>query len=321
MLLSQAIEGFNISRLADGYAPVTLRGYRSSLGTLSEYLGNPEVESISSDNLKAFMHYLHTGYKPERKSGSLDALSTASYHRYWKAIRSFFKWAADELKVPRPDLELKMPQFTNREIVPFTDQEISKLIRACETRKPVVDGNRKPYQCKRPAAMVIRDKALILVLLDTGLRSGECARLRIRDVNLENGEVYILPHHVRKTRPRTVFLGKSARRAVWKYLTTRDDTKPDDPVFVTAQGRPMCQESIKSVLYSISRHAGVQNVHPHRFRHTFAIQFLRNGGDVFTLQRLLGHATLEMVRHYLALADSDSAEAHRKSSPVDRWHL
>lgn len=321
MNLSQAIEGFKISRLADGYAPVTLRGYESSLGTLAEFLGDPAVESITPDNLKSFMHYLRTDYRPERKSGSLDPLATASFHRYWKAIRSFFKWSAEELKVSRPDLELKMPQFTNQEIVPFSDQEIVKLLKATETRKPVMDGKRKPYQCKRPTDMVIRDKALIIMLLDTGLRSGECARLRIRDVNLENGEAYVKPHHVRKTRPRTVYLGKSAKKAVWKYLTTRSDVKPDDPLFVTQQGRPMCQESIKSVLYAIAKNAGVQNVHPHRFRHTFAIQFLRNGGDVFTLQRLLGHATLEMVRHYLALADSDSAEAHRKSSPVDRWHL
>jgi site-specific recombinase XerD len=102
MKLSQSIEGFNISRLADGYAPVTLRGYRSSLGTLAEFLGDPEVETITSDNLKAFMHYLRTAYLPERKSGNLDPLSSASFHRYWKAIRSFFKWAADELKVPLP---------------------------------------------------------------------------------------------------------------------------------------------------------------------------------------------------------------------------
>lgn len=321
MNLSQAIEGFKISRLADSYAPVTLRGYESSLGTLSEFLGDPDVSSITTDNLKAFMHYLRTNYRPERKSGSLEPSATASYHRYWKAMRSFFKWAAEELKLSRPDLEIKMPQFTNREIVPFSDAEVSRLIKACETRKPVADGNRKPYQCKRPADMVARDKALMIVLLDTGIRSGKCARLQIRDVNLENGEAYIKPHHVRKTRPRTVYLGKSAKKAVWKYLATRNDAKPDDPLFVTQQGKTMSQESIKSVLYAIARNASVKNVHPHRFRHTFAIQFLRNGGDVFTLQRLLGHATLEMVRHYLALADSDSAEAHRKSSPADRWHL
>ena len=82
-------------------------------------------------------------------------------------------------------------------------------------------------------------------------------------------------------------------------MTERKDARPDDPLFVTVVGKPMTQERIKNELYSIALAAGVQNVHPHRFRHTFAIQFLRNGGDVFTLQRLLGHATLEMVRHYL----------------------
>jgi len=319
MRLQKAIEGFVISRLADGYAQVTLLSYKSSLGTLAEFLGDPEVESITSDNLKSFMLYLHTSYKPERKSGSLEPLATASYHRYWKAIRSFFKWADGDMKIGRPDLDLKMPKFTNREIIPFTNDEIAKLIKASERNKPVSDGRRKPYQCRRPSA--IRDHALILVLLDTGLRSGECARLRIKDINLETGEVTVIPHHVRKTRPRSVFLGKSARRAVWKYLTTRDDFHSDDPLFITAQGRAMNQHTICSMLYSLSENAGILNVHPHRFRHTFAIQFLRNGGDVFTLQRLLGHATLEMVRHYLALADSDSAEAHRKSSPVDRWQL
>lgn len=278
MRLTKAVEGFHLSRLADGYAPVTLRGYQSSLRTLSEYLSDPEVESITSDNLKSFMHYLHTSYRPERKSGSLEPLSTASYHRYWKAIRSFFKWASEDLKTDRPDLDLKMPQFTNREIVPLSEQEIAKLLKASETRKPVTDGVRRPYQCKRPSNLVIRDKALMLVLLDTGLRSGECIRLHINDVNLETGEMIIKPHHVRKTKPRNVYLGKSARRTLWKYLATREDYRLDEYLFLTSQGKPMTQESVKSVLYTIARNAGVQNVHPHRFRHTFAIQFLRNGG-------------------------------------------
>lgn len=96
MQLSTTMEGFKIDKLADGYAPVTLRGYDSSLGTLKEYLTDFNVSQISEEKLKSFMHYLHTSYPPERKSGDLPPLATASFHRYWKAIRCFLKWANEE---------------------------------------------------------------------------------------------------------------------------------------------------------------------------------------------------------------------------------
>jgi integrase/recombinase XerD len=319
MKMSKSIEGFIISRLADGYSKVTVDGYKYALFIIAKYLEDPEIESITAEQLKQFMAWIKTEYVPKRSSGNTDELSTASHNRYWKAIRCYFRWANEDLGIPRPDLQLKMPKFTTREIVPLTQNEIERLLRSCEYAKTVTDGKRKPYACRRPTAK--RDRALLLTLLDTGIRAGECSRLLIRDFNQETGEINIRPHQIGKTRPRTVYLGKVARKALWKYLSTREDIHPDDPLFLSIYDRPMTIHAMRQLVYDIAAAAGVQNVHPHKFRHTFAIMALRNGMDVFSLQRILGHATLEMVRKYLALADGDAENAHRLASPADRLKL
>jgi integrase/recombinase XerD len=95
----------------------------------------------------------------------------------------------------------------------------------------------------------------------------------------------------------------------------------DDPLFLTREDRPFSGQVLYHLLRRLGEKAGVENCRPHRFRHTFAIQYLRNGGDVFTLQRLLGHSSMVMVKHYLALSSADDKEAHRKASPGDRWRL
>lgn len=85
--------------------------------------------------------------------------------------------------------------------------------------------------------------------------------------------------------------------------------------------RPLHRTNLLHHLQRIGANAHVAHVHPHRFRHTFAIMFLRNGGNVFELQRILGHESLDTVRTYLALADVDIARAQRAHSPADNWRL
>jgi len=320
MQLSKAIEGYNFSALADGYSQLTLITYRSALGTLLEYMGDKEVQAITTEDLRSFMTFLVTQYKPERRNNArnTEPLSTASMHRYWKAMRSFFKWAEKDLGTERPDLAIKMPAWESKEIIPFTEDEVKALLKGCEYAN-VPAGKRKAYKFRRPSAL--RDKAIILTLLDTGIRVGELTRLRVSDANLENGEVYVRPFHVKKTHSRTTYLGKVARKALWRYLVERGSTRPDEPLFTTNEDKPLTRQRVLSMLSRLGKSTGVSNVHPHRFRHTFSIQYLRNGGDIMTLKRLLGHKRLEMVNHYLNIASTDVHNAHQKASPVDRWRL
>jgi integrase/recombinase XerD len=108
---------------------------------------------------------------------------------------------------------------------------------------------------------------------------------------------------------------------IWRYLATRKDYEQQDPLFISKLNRPLTRTKLSEMFRSIGKRAKVDNVHPHRLRHTFAIQYLRNGGNVYTLQDMLGHSSLDTVRIYLKIAQVDIDLVHRKASPVDGWRL
>jgi len=173
---------------------------------------------------------------------------------------------------------------------------------------------------RRPTAK--RDVAIIMILLDTGVRVGELIRMQISDVNVENAELHVMPYRSGlKSRPRTIPLGIQTRKAIWRYINSRELKHPDSWLIVSKDERQLSPNAVQHVLRDIGGRAGVENVHPHRFRHTFAIEYLRNGGDIFTLKRILGHASLKTVEYYLSLVQGDVKNAHRKASPVDHWRL
>jgi integrase/recombinase XerD len=315
MLFSTAIEGFSLYMRAGAYSPGTERNHRDNLVRLKDYLGDPQVESVTLADLQRFIAWLKKDYVPKRFSRDTSPVSPAHVDNHWKAIRSFFRWAEIDLQIKRPDDKLQRPRFKDPEIKPFTESEIKLMLRACEYSAEVKRANNQvAYRLHRPTAT--RDKAIIMVLLDTGLRIGELSRLKVEDVDLTTGACLVAPFRTgRKTKPRTVYLGKLTLRTVWLYLAKRKDYKPDDPLI------PINPNAVRLLFKAVEARSGVRDVHPHRFRHTFAISFLRNRGDVFTLQRMLGHSSLDMVRRYLRLVDGDVQDAHRRASPVDNMKL
>jgi integrase/recombinase XerD len=314
MQFSKAVEGFLLEARGGLYSPSYIPTMEIQLRYMCAFFEDPELDSLTLDHWKRYMLHLRTDYKPRRFNGDTSPLALSTIDNHWKTIRGFYNWASKILSIKRPDLELSRPKYQSPQIVPFAQEEVKRIINAAEFTQ-VVKQSGKSYRIKRPNAD--RDKALILILLDTGLRLGELCRLRLGDVNLENGEVYVRPFRDgRKSTARTVFIGARTRQVVWKYIA-REQSKPD-------QSRALFEllpSSVRQTIGRIGVNAKVPRCHPHRFRHTFAISYLRNGGDVFTLQRLMGHSTLDMTKKYLDLVKSDVGAAHRRASPVDNWRL
>jgi site-specific recombinase XerD len=92
-------------------------------------------------------------------------------------------------------------------------------------------------------------------------------------------------------------------------------------LFLSVAGTPISQESVEKLVQRLRRRADIPRLYPHLFRHSFAVGYLINGGDVFTLQKILGHTTLEMTRRYVTLASGDVKEKHRLYSPIDNLGL
>lgn len=315
--ISEALKGFFLSKQADGRSPSTIEGYRWTLSMLCHNLNDPSVDEIRIEHLRKFFAYLQTEYKPKRT----ERLSNHSLNSFWIGIKAFFSWAESEYDLKeRPDKKLQKPRYSLKEIEPFSADETRALLKACERCAAVTTGTRTGFRMTRHTAY--RDIAMFLLMLDTGLRVSEVARLKVADANLDTGEVTVVSHGAGiKSKSRHVYVGSATRKAIWRYLSKREQGHPTDPLFLTTDNREMNRTGIRQLVTRIGDKAGISHAHPHRFRHTFAVEFLRNGGNVFTLQRLLGHTDLSMTGRYVALVDADAQNAHRTASPVDRWRL
>lgn len=185
---------------------------------------------------------------------------------------------------------------------PFTEHDIKLMAHEVN---PVT-----PYNLRLRAAM--------LLLLDSGLRASEICSLTVGDLHLKEGYAIVMG----KGRvERRVEFGPRTGQAIWRYLASRGTLQPQEPFLVSRTGKGLDRDELTKRLHAMGLRAGVENCHTHRFRHTFAVMFLRNGGNSLVLQRLLGHSTMEMVRRYVKLSEVDLAQAHRRASPVENLRL
>ena len=323
LLLSRAIQGFLQYKAAEGLSPNTLRSYQDHLKLWLEHVGDIPVKQIDAHVVQEYFVWLRTEYQSRQIAGRPRPLAPKTIRNFHITLSAFFTWASREFEIASPMKAIPVPKCEEPPVEPFTKEQIEALLKACESCKEAQPIDRRKFTMRRATGK--RDQAVILTLLDTGLRASELSALTVGDVDLKSGRVLVKHGRLggaKGGKGRTVYLGKTARRALWRYLAEREDVEdPEAPLFLVKYDRPMNKNALRLLIIHLGQKAGVSKCHPHRFRHTFAITYLRSGGDLFTLQALLGHSTLDMVQHYARIADIDVEQAHRRASPADNWRL
>lgn len=317
--LSQAIEGFLLEKQAQRLSPNTIYDYTNGFHKLQAFLGDPIFAEITLDQLRKFMAdlaqpYTPAGIAPRAKKG----LSKKSILNIHIALSALWTWAVTEGITKRHLLhEIPRPKPEKRAINPFTESDMKALLAACDRSRPYSRPGKRTSDHSRPTAL--RDKAIILLLLDTGIRASELCSLEIQQVDLKNRRIRVMG---KGSKERMLPVSPSTAKAIWRYLATeRAEERIDQELFMSRDERPLSRSALLQLMHRLGHRAGVPDCHPHRFRHTFAINFLRNGGNAYELQMALGHSTLEMVKTYLSLAHADLAAAHKRASPVAHWRL
>lgn len=301
---SQAIDGFKLNLDARHLSQHTIADYMNTYRKFQAFLaGDPPLDSVQHTQVEAFL--------------AAQIVSKKTVLNYHTGLGALWTWAVKFQYAAQHIVHLVDPPTPEkREIVPFTEDDIRRLLDALTYTKPYARPGKRATRHKLIDAD--RNRAIILLLVDTGLRATELCGLKIKDLDLRNR--HVLPYG-KGDKERSLPFSPRTGQAIFAYLVTRKEDPVNRPLFITSHGRPLERSHLLKLLYAAGRRADVSDVHPHRFRHTFAVCYLRNGGDPYTLQRFLGHTSMEMVRVYLHIAQVDLDRGHRIASPVENWNL
>jgi integrase/recombinase XerD len=187
--LSDAIDGFLQFKLAEGLSPRTIVSYRHDLAQWLAYAGDQDVSVVEATHLRAFLNFLRTEYHARRFAKEQVGLSPKSVRNFWITLSAFFTWLNREFNVASPMKNVPAPHFTKAEVEPFKQEEVEALLKACDTKRESQTQARRRFTMRRATAL--RDRAIILLLLDTGLRSSELCALTIGDADLKTGTIVI----------------------------------------------------------------------------------------------------------------------------------
>lgn len=300
-LIQNWMESFIIDRKIQNLASGTIYFYTAKLKLFLDFCSKVNIiyiHQITPNVIRDFLGYLaDTNHNP------------GGIHACYRALRTFLYWWENEVEPEgwkNPIRKVKAPRLAIEPLEPVSIDVVEQLINTCTGSE----------------LLTLRDKALLYFLLDTGARASEVCSVNLSDLDTTVGSAIIRNGKGRK--PRIVFLGQKTRKCMRAYLKVRnqqDELKGQFALWVNKDGERLSYWGLNLMLERRAKRANVPKPGLHDFRRAFALNYLRNGGDVYTLQKLMGHADLQVLKRYLAQTTEDLQIAHNKFSPVDNSRL
>ena len=285
--IEETFSDFIISKKTKGLAEKTLQSYQSQFQAVARHMDvKMDIATLQKADLDAMIISMRDA-----------SLSPNSINSYTRTLKSFFSWC-NEQGITRLNIPLYKAEETVKET--YSDLELSALLKKPDIRKATFAE--------------YRDWVIINFLLNCGSRAATVRAIQIRDVDLDGGMVFY--RHTKNRKAQVIPLCSAMVAILREYLRHRGG-EAADYLFCTETGSQLTENGLRQSIARYNTRRGVQKTSIHLFRHTFARKYLIDcGGDAFTLQKLLGHSTLAMTKHYCTIFDADLTKNYDNFSPL-----
>lgn len=278
---------FILSKRAKGLSEKTISTYKQHFSAIAKHLEiKSAIEEINKSSLEKMIESMRTA-----------DLASNSIRSYTRTLKSFFSWCNEE-NITMLNIKLYKAEETLKDT--YTDEELKILLQKPNVRK-----------CKFSE---YRNWVIINLLVNNGCRAATIRNIQNRDVDLINRVIYL--RHTKNKKAQAIPLCEMLVSVLKEYMRIRGGND-EEYLFPNECGEQLTENGLRCSIAKYNKRRGIEKTSLHSFRHTFAKKYLVDcGGNAFTLQRLLGHSTLDMTKHYCAIFDADIAKDYDYFSPL-----
>ncbi|MDD4689720.1 MAG: tyrosine-type recombinase/integrase [Eubacteriales bacterium] len=317
------IEDFMSYCQSQNLRPKTMHSYEQAIRLFQQYVFNfhniDAAEKIQDCHIKEYIKYLQERGKyvvvtneqsksinfPQNRKDLNKPVSETTINNYLRNMKVFFNYMYSNHNIRiNPFQRIKRKLNNDHKPVDFIqDDDFKKLIKSFDM------GQFHEY----------RDSTVIQLLIDTGMRIGECLLIKTEDIDVTRRSIYLQSENTKARKSRMVFYCAEMGKILKQWLQFKDRYRDSDYLFCTNQGKPLTVGNFETNFKGYTNRVRIKNGHPHMLRNNFARRFLLNGGDIYTLSRILGHSSVVVTeKAYLDLDDEDLRINYAPYSPLTK---